>query len=180
MPGRELLTKIKEGDSNAFRYFMELYSKDLYLFALGYVRTKEIAEEVVSDVFLSVWKNRQKLDEIRSIKTWLLVMIKNQSISYLRKEQPDMIVSLEEVGEVDNYFIPHVQSPDNQIISNEEIERINDAINALSPKCKEVFMLAKIEKMPYKEISEILKISVKTINVHISKAIDVISNILNE
>ncbi|MDD2436379.1 MAG: RNA polymerase sigma-70 factor [Massilibacteroides sp.] len=177
---RELLKKIKEGNSTIFHYFMDLYSKDLYLFALGYVRTREIAEEVVSDVFLSVWQNRQKLDQIRSIRTWLFVMTKNRSISYLRKENPDTILSIDDVGEVDNYFISNIQAPDSQIISDEEMARINGAINALPPKCKEVFMLAKIEKIPYKEISRILNISVKTINVHIAKAVGLISKILNE
>lgn len=180
MTGSNLLKKIKEGDSNAFRHFIDLYGKDLYWFALGYVHKKEIAEEVVSDVFLSVWQNRQKLEEIRTIKTWLLIMAKNQSISYLRKELPDTIISIDDLKETDNYFIPYIQAPDSQIISYEEIERINEAINTLSPKCKEVFMLAKIEKIPYKEIAQILNISVKTINIHISKAVGVISKLLNE
>ena len=66
------------------------------------------------------------------------------------------------------------------MISREEIAKINQAIAALPPKCKEVFVLAKIEKLPYKKISEMLNISVKTINVHISKALNIISGILCE
>lgn len=180
MSERELLNKIKEGDISMFRRFIDLYNRDLYLFSLGYVSTREIAEEVVSDVFLAVWKNREKLDQIRSVKSWLLVMTKNQSISYLRKEQPDTIISIDDIGEADNYYIPQIQAPDNNIISLEEMARINEAINALPPKCKEVFMLAKIEQIPYKEIAQILNISVKTINVHIAKAIGIIAKLLNE
>lgn len=180
MPEKELLNKIKNGDSGAFRHFINLYSENLYFFALGYVHTREIAEEVVSDVFLAVWQNRHKLDQIRVLKSWLLVITKNQAISYLRKEPLDTTVSIDDVEEVGDYFIPYIQPPDNNIISREETDRINNAINALPPKCKEVFMLAKIEKIPYKEISQILNISVKTINIHIAKAVGVISKILNE
>lgn len=169
--------KITEGDQSVFCSFMDMYSKDLFHFALGYVEVREVAEELVSDVFLDVWNNRSRLDEIRNIKSWLLVMVRNRAISYLRKERMGQVVSFDEI---DDYYIPSVQSPDYKIISQEEIRAINQAIDTLPPKCKEVFMLAKIENLPYKEISEILNISVKTINVHIAKAINLIAQTLRK
>lgn len=169
--------KIKEGDQMAFCSFVDVYSKDLYHFALGYVNVRELAEEVVSDVFLEVWNNRSRLDEITHIKSWLLVLVRNKAISYLRKEQAEKLVSFEEIGE---FHVPLFQSPDHKMISREEITKINQAIATLPPKCKEVFVLAKIEKLPYKKISEMLNISVKTINVHIAKALNIISHVLGE
>lgn len=172
-----LCTRIEEGDQSAFRSFMDMYSKDLYHFALGYVNIREIAEEIVSDVFMEVWNNRQNLHQIQQIKSWLLIIVRNKAISHLRKEHPDTTVSFEEI---EDYYIPFVQSPDHDIISEEEIKKINHAISLLPPKCKEVFMLAKIEKIPYKEIAEILNISVKTINIHIAKALSLISQTLEK
>lgn len=169
--------KIKEGDQIEFCSFVDLYSKDLYHFALGYVNVRELAEEVVSDVFLEVWNNRFRLDEIVNIKSWLLVMVRNRAISYLRKEQIDNTVSFDEIGE---FHVPLFQLPDDNIISREEIAKINQAITALPPRCKEVFVLAKIEKQPYKKIAEMLNISVKTINVHIAKALNIISQSLSD
>lgn len=169
--------KIKEGDQIEFCSFVDLYSKDLYHFALGYVNVRELAEEVVSDVFLEVWNNRFRLDEIVNIKSWLLVMVRNRAISYLRKEQIDNTVSFDEIGE---FHVPLFQLPDDNIISREEIAKINQAIAALPPRCKEVFVLAKIEKQPYKKIAEMLNISVKTINVHIAKALNIISQSLSD
>lgn len=169
--------KIKEGDQMAFCSFVDVYSKDLYYFALGYVNVRELAEEVVSDVFLEVWNNRSRLDEITHIKSWLLVLVRNKSISYLRKEQTEQLVSFEEIGE---FHVPLFQSPDHKMISKEETAKINQAIATLPPKCKEVFVLAKIEKLPYKKISEMLNISVKTINVHVAKALNIISRALTE
>lgn len=169
--------KIKEGDQMAFCSFVDVYSKDLYHFALGYVNVRELAEEVVSDVFLEVWNNRSHLDEIAHIKSWLLVLVRNKAISYLRKEQTELLVSFEEIRE---FHVPLFQSPDHKMISREEIAKINQAIATLPPKCKEVFVLAKIEKQPYKKISEMLNISVKTINVHIAKALNIISRALAE
>lgn len=171
------LQRIMDGNQAAFRSFMSVYSKDLYYFALGYVGSREVAEEVVSDVFLEVWNNRSRLAEIKQIKSWLLVMVRNKAISYLRKEYAGATVSFDELEE---YYIPSVQSPDDKIISEEEMDEINRAIASLPPKCKEVFMLAKIEKIPYKEISEILNISVKTINIHVAKAMGLIARMLEK
>ncbi|MDD4516305.1 RNA polymerase sigma-70 factor [Massilibacteroides sp.] len=170
------IKRIVKGDQNAFRLFMDMYSKDLFFFAQGYVNSRETAEEIVSDVFLEVWHNRQALDQIRSIKSWLLTIVRNRAISYLRKTSVNhSVISFDSI---EDFFLPAVVSPDEQIISKEEIENINRAINNLSPKCKEVFLLAKFEKLPYKEIAKMLNISVKTIDVHIANAIQKISEIL--
>lgn len=177
MTKEDCIQKMKEGDQNAFRLFVDMYSNDLYFFALGYVNIRETAEEVVSDVFLEVWNNRSHLDEIQQIKPWLLVMVRNKAITYLRKQHLEHIVSFDEI---EDFYVPLIQSPDHELISREEIEEINQAITTLPPKCKEVFMLAKIEKMPYKEISEILNISVKTINIHVAKALALIAGVLKK
>lgn len=169
--------KIVGGDESSFRFFVDLYSKDLYFFAFGYVHVREVAEEIVSDVFFDVWKNRSQLGSIQNMKSWLLILVRNKSISYLRKETS---VSLMSYDEIDEFFIPFVQSPDYDIISKEEIERINHLINTLPPKCKQVFVLAKIEGLPYKEIADILGISIKTINIHIAKALSLVSEILRK
>lgn len=176
MNNEGFMQKIKEGDQNSFRFFVDMYSKDLYFFALGYVNVREIAEEVVSDVFLEAWNNRSRLHEIQQMKSWLLVLVRNKAISYLRKQNWDTV----SFDEIEDFHVPFILSPDHEIISKEQIEEINEAITTLPPKCKEVFMLAKIEKRPYKEISEILNISVKTINIHVAKALNLITTILKK
>lgn len=170
------VNKIMKGDEVSFRYFVDTYSKDLYFFVLGYVHRREIAEEVVSDVFLEVWNNRSRLNEILHMKSWLLILARNKAITYLRKETPEVM----SFDEIDDYHVPTVQSPDYNLISREEIEKINQTIAKLPPKCKEVFTLAKIEGLPYKEIADMLNISVKTINIHIAKALNVIADILRK
>lgn len=171
------MQKIKEGNQDAFRSFVDKHVKDLYPFALGYVHVREVAEEVVSDVFLEVWNNRSTLDTIQNVRSWLFVMVRNKAISYLRKAESDSMVSFDEI---EDYYVSFAQSPDEAIISKEEIDEINEAISTLPPKCKEVFMLAKIEKIPYKEISDMLNISVKTINIHVAKAVGLIAGILKK
>ena len=71
-----------------------------------------------------------------------------------------------------------MQSPDEEIISKEEVAEINNAIEKLPPKCKNVFFLAKIEGLPYIKIAEMLEVSVQTVNYHIAYAIEALSKSL--
>lgn len=170
----EYINLIKKGDELSFRYFVDSFSKDLFYYARCIVHSKELAEEIVSDVFFDVWKNRDKLDEIQNIKSWLITLVHNKSISYLRKEDSaGVTVSWDEIEGFS--IVGNLQSPDEQIISREDMAEINRIIQNLPPKCKMVFVLAKIERMPYKEIADMLNISVKTINNHIIKALSIIS-----
>ena len=175
----EYISKIKKGEEASFRHFVNSYSKDLFYYAQCFIRSKETAEEVVSDVFLDVWRHREEIDEIKNIKAWLLTLTHNKAISYLRKaENSSEIASWEEID--DFQIIGNLQTPDEEKKhsknSKEEIAQINSLIQTLPPKCKVVFALAKIERLPYKEIADMLNISVKTINVHVAKALEIISN----
>lgn len=171
------INRIANGDEGSFCRFMEFHSERLYYFTRGLVRQREAAEEIVSDVFFEVWKARKDLGKIENINSWLYTITYRKSISFLRKKKGNMTVSLDEIQ--DFVFEP-LQSPDEKLISKEEITHINNAIQQLPPKCKQVFFLTKIEGMPYLEISKILGISVKTINNHVAKAILIISSYLKK
>lgn len=170
---------ITDMDEQLFKSFVEAYSGDLLYYARYLVRSKEEAEDIVSDVFVEVWQNRDKLAGIKKIKAWLLTVTHNKAASYLRKKAGSMTsVSWDELAA---HTIPdELQTPDEQLISREEMTRINKAIDDLPPRCKQVFVLAKIEKLPYKEIATMLDISVKTINIHVAKALEHIATALRK
>ncbi|QIU93230.1 RNA polymerase sigma factor [Bacteroides faecium] len=170
------IDRIMNGDEAAFCRFMECHSSRLYHYVYALIGQKEPAEEVVSDVFYEVWKNRSGLAEIENMNAWIQTITYRKAISYLRKETGKAEVLLDDIG--DFIFAP-IQSPDEEMISKEEMEKINDAIQKLPPKCKHVFFLAKIEGLPYKEIANLLDISVKTINNHIAFALEKIAENLN-
>ena len=156
---RELLL-ISKGDELAFNSFMNRYSKKLYYHAFGILSNKEMAEEVVGDVFFEVWKLRKTLLEI----------VYRKSISYLRKEaKGNQEISFEELQD---FSFPDMQTPMDDMLSREELQCLNEAINSLPPKCKHVFFLAKLEQMPYAEIARMLQISLPTVNYHIGYAMN--------
>ena len=154
---------------------MEDTSDELFLFALGFLRKKEIAEEIVSDVFVKTWGNRKELWKINNLKAYLFVSVKNACLSHLRKEKKNKVISID--GTDDFWFAP-VEGPESEWIDKEQIEQIHRAIEQLPPKCKLAFTLAKINGMKYKEIAEVMHISEKTVNNHLVYAIKKITAML--
>lgn len=143
---------------------MEFISDDLFLFAMGFVRKKEIAEEIVSDVFVKTWENRSNLIEIENLKAYLFVSVKNSSISHIRKNRKENLITLDGF---DDYMVPSVDCPESEYINSEKLNEIYSAIEQLPPKCKLAFTLAKFNGLKYKEIAEIMEVSEKTVNNHL-------------
>ncbi|WP_423127916.1 RNA polymerase sigma factor [Gaoshiqia sp. Z1-71] len=174
---RDTISLIKKGNQHAFQALVYRYSDELLVFSIGFVRVREVAEEIVSDAFVSLWKERERIFEIRDIKSYLYIIVRNASISHLRKMSGRKEITLENLEEF--HTLP-LTGPETDDITEEMLAWINAAIDQLPPKCKAVFTLAKVQGLKYKEISEILGISVKTINNHIANALVHISQSLNQ
>ena len=159
---------IARGDQKKFRQLIESTSDELFLFALSFLRKREVAEEIVSDVFVKTWENRSELGKINNLKAYLFVSVKNACLSQLRKEKNNKTVSID--GMEDFWFIP-VEGPENEYIDKESLEQINKAIDMLPPKCKLAFTLAKINGLRYREIAGVMNVSEKTVNNHLVYAI---------
>lgn len=170
------ISLIAKGDQRKFRQLMELTADELFLFAKGFLRNKEVAEEIVSDVFVKIWNNRSEFGKIKNLKSYLFISVKNGCLSYLRKTKNEKIISLDEYN--DFHFLP-VEGPENEYIDNEIINQIYKAIEKLPPKCRLAFTLAKINGLKHREIAEFMEISEKTVNNHIVSAIKKISEALN-
>lgn len=170
--------RITKGDEAAFETFMDYYSTPLYHYAFGILKNKEIVEEIIGDVFMEVWKQRKTLLEIEHISGWLHTVTYRKAISALRHSSSiPLHVNIEEV----EYFnMSPIESPDEAIIKQEEVDCLYQAIEELPSKCKHVFFLAKIDKLPYKEIANILGISLATINYHIGYAMNTLKTKLRK
>jgi len=173
----ENISLLRFGNQKVFQSIVYNYSDLLLVFSIGFVRKREIAEEIVSDAFVTLWNQRNKISEIRDLKSYLYILVRNASISYLRKANGRKEITLDSL--IEFYTLP-LTGPETDDITEEVLEQINKAINQLPPKCKMVFTLAKVQGMKYKEISEILDISVKTINNHVANALIHISASLKQ
>lgn len=163
----QLIDEIIAGDENAFRLLFEHYSPKLFHLAYSYLHSRELAEEAVLDVFTTIWNKKKSLSGIDNIEYYLYSSVKNQALHYIRRKYiPDNDpLSLYEIE-----LIPESNDPEKDLLNQEYQKLIQEAIDSLPARCKEVFRLVLSDKLKNKEIAQILSISESTVNEHIALA----------
>jgi len=140
--------------------FTSLYSY-LYHFAFSFVKSKQSAEEILSDVFIKIWEKRSELEKIINLKVYLYVATRNISLNYVEKQKRDATSNLDEFTSASIksvYF-----DPEQLMVTAEMMNLIQKAIEDLPAKCKMVFKLVKEDGLKYREVAEIMEISTKTV-----------------
>jgi RNA polymerase sigma-70 factor (ECF subfamily) len=165
---QDLLRQIAAGDQLMFRQLYICFYKRLYHFALSMVRLKEAAEEVIEDVFVRIWQQRETAASIRNLKVYLYTAVKNSSLNYLSRKAKETIT--EPFDHIDiGYSGP--ANPEQQMITAEMFDKIRQAVENLPPRCKMIFQLIREDGLKYKEVSQILNISVNTIDAQMAIAV---------
>jgi len=147
-------------DQVAYKELFTSFYSYLFPFALGIVRSKESAEEVVSDIFIKIWEKRKVLEKISNLKVYLYVATRNMAFNYADKQKRSATNSIEEfsVEFKSRYF-----DPEQLLITADMMTLIEQEIDRLPPKCRIIFKLVKEDNLKYKEVAEILNISSKTV-----------------
>jgi RNA polymerase sigma-70 factor (ECF subfamily) len=168
--------RISEDDEQALADLCRLLRKKLEHFATALVRSKELAEEIVEDVFVKLWCNRHTITQIDNLAVYLYVAVKNQSLTCLARKAKDLITTPYDQLDIN---INHVAAnPYELLVSAEMMERMYKAIDELPPRCKMIFKLVREDGLKYKEVAEILNISVNTIDVQMAIAVKRIATAL--
>lgn len=142
-----------------------------------YVRSVEIAEELTSDVFYSVWENRNKLLEINDFKAYIYKLAQYKAMNYLRDQHINYI----DLNDIPlDLFACTETTPEDDLITKETVDSINQAIEELPVKCKLAFKLVREDRMKYKDAAEHLNISVKTLEAHLTSAMKKIKEKLSD
>jgi RNA polymerase sigma-70 factor (ECF subfamily) len=164
---KELLLLIAEGDSDAFGKFYDLYFRKVYRFTGYFIKADEVCEEIVSDVFLTLWISREKLTEIDNLDAFIFTIARNKAFNYLSKnaKEPRFI------HELPLEFSDITENPEKIVLTDELKQVIKSSIEELPEKCKLVFLLSREEGLKYKDIAEIMSISEKTVNAQIVTAL---------
>ncbi len=158
----------REDDENALKELFDGYYGKLFETAKFYVSDHSAAQEIVSDVFIKLWNNRLNIEKINNVRSYLFVAIKRQSLNYLRDNRKKLHQSLDES---DSIIVVELNSPEKILLSREFVEVLNRAIQELPSKCRLVYSLVKDNGMKYQEVAETLNISVKTVEMHVGKAL---------
>lgn len=165
----EYQKKISEGNEKAFEQLYHLYYKKLIHFSENYTKSKELAEEVVEDVFIKIWANREKIVSINNLNVYLYTAVKHQSLNALSKEARRIVTEILDLNLYDTYEENH--SPHDLLVTSELMQSVQSAIDSLPPRCKLIFQLVREDQLKYKEIAEILGVSVSTIDTQVAIAV---------
>ncbi|MCM0719789.1 RNA polymerase sigma-70 factor [Parabacteroides sp. W1-Q-101] len=169
----DLATKSSEP---AFKSLYFSYSDRIMRYLVMYVKSSQIAEELVSDVFFALWENRKQLVEITNFDAYIYRIAKFRVLKYLR-DNKTLTVDLDEVPI--ELFAFTETTPEDDYISRELIDALNEAIEQLPTKSKLAFKLVREDGMKYKDAAEHLGISVKTLEAQLTYAMKKIAKIFN-
>lgn len=157
-----------DNDEGAFRAFYEEHVFRLFQFAFAFVQNKEVAEEIVNDVFLKLWQQRSGIDRIENMNVYLYVAIRNTATNYLRKAANRKRIDLELLTVSHFYLSP---DPAEVMMTDELRKAIERSVNQLPPRCKLIFKLVKDDGLTAMEVATILGLSSKTVSAQLGIAL---------
>lgn len=163
---KELVKGLREGLSSSFDELFKLYAHKVYKFAFSYLKSDEASKEIVQETFLRIWVMHQTIDPEQSFKSLLFTLAYNSVMTKFREKIKEkkyreyILISATEHYDQERYFL-----------ADDLKAHVRQTIDRLPPRRKEIFILRKEYNLSYKEISEKLGISVKTVENNINQAI---------
>lgn len=169
---QQQLRKIRKGDIASFEDLFHRYYSGLCGYSESLVGMKEVAEEVVQDVFFNIWKNRETLHIRQSLQSYLYRAAYNNSMMHLRKMRREHFMEDHASPE------PRLDEPDpSQLIQLDEVSQlISQTLERLPERTREIFRLNRQEGLKYREIAQRLSISEKTVEANMGKALKALKN----
>ncbi|MBP8114057.1 MAG: RNA polymerase sigma-70 factor [Chitinophagaceae bacterium] len=166
---KRLLSAIAfQNDQAAYKeLFIMLYSR-LKQFGYAILKSNEEAEELVSDIFIKVWEKKEKLTTIESPLLYFYTTAKNLAFNRLQKQKRLQSLKPEEwLMQVNSIYL----NPEELMMTAEMLNKIKRAVNDLPPRCKLIFKLVKEDGLKYREVAELLQLSVKTVEAQMAIAL---------
>jgi len=174
---RLIQERLSASDESALIRLYQTCYKKLFHFAKAIVRTNELAEEAVEDVFINLWCRRHSVSCINDLNVYLYTAVKNASLNILSKKARELVAAPFDFLniELQDEFL----SPDEMMITEEIMRKMQRAVEALPPRCKMIFKLVREDGLKYKDVADILNISVNTIDAQMAIAVKKLCLALN-
>jgi RNA polymerase sigma-70 factor, ECF subfamily len=154
-----IFERMSGGDQLSLRYFFEKYYDSLCNYINLYIHDRSVSEDLVQDIFIYLWEKRRSIKLESSVKSYLFRAARNKYLNYFRDEKCHHSIEME-VSAKSNIF---ENTTDNSLDLKQLEDIINDSINNLAPRCREVYLLHSREELSYKEIASKMNLSVKTV-----------------
>jgi len=166
----ELLQQVAEGSQRAFTVLFRQYSAKVYSFALRLTRSEELAEEVVQEVFLRIWLNREMLVEVQQFGAYLNRMNRNHCLNAIKRLAQESRIT----GELSRRNSEYSHETEEGIAYRSTQAVLDEAIMRLSPQQQKVYRLCHVEGLKYEEAASQLNISPGTVHTHMKLALKAI------
>ncbi|MFH5832054.1 RNA polymerase sigma-70 factor [Halalkalibaculum sp. DA3122] len=164
-----LIQRIREGEEYAFEIAFLKYHTPLCRYIWKYVRSEELSKEIVQEVFTDVWDDRKNLSPSGHLRGFLFEIARNKALDYIKHQKiVDRYISEAKKKKREDFFqrIHHRESDDREFI-----EAVKAEIANLPPRGREIFELNRKEGLTYREISDYLDISIKTVETHMRRTL---------
>lgn len=171
-----LIELLKRGDKEAFSMLFNKYYKDLVLFGGHFLPYKNLCEDIVQNIFLKLWKDRETLLIDTSLKSFLLKSVQNSCLDEIRHKGV--------VQDYTSYSYLHITNEnidtEHYVLYSDLQDHLTEALKKLPEVCKQAFELSRLEGLKYIEIAEKLSVSERTVEVRIGKALTLLRQYLKE
>ncbi len=165
----DMMAALKEGDEDAYEALFREYYQQLCQFAYRYVRSPEAAEEVVQEVLGALWLRRGEIAVRVSIKSYLYGAVRYRAFNLVARNKVEATWLAQALSNGAPALATE-RAADDQLILDEQVAALGQAVQELPPKRRSVFVLRSTTQMSYAEIAEVLQTSVKNVEVQLRRA----------
>ncbi len=168
--GKHLTAGLRRGKEEAFAYVFRMYYSPLLNYAGRILKDVEAANDVVQECFCRLYERRRELRKELQVRPYLYKSVYNACMDAIKHQKVESNYINQEL--LDFYFSKVVETPEaEQALLNEDLKgAIQDAINKLPERCREIFVLSKVDGLSNKQIAEQLNISMKTVEAQMTTA----------
>lgn len=167
---KDVLRQVAGGNQRAFRQLFDRYHNKLGTYIYNITKSRELAEEVVQDVFLKIWNNRSTLGEITNFQGYLFVISKNHALNCL-KTTAARHATTTCLEQVTDDMLPADYQED-----NERYLLVDEAIDRLPQQQRLVYLMSRHERLQYAEIADRMSLSKETVKKYLQISTESISN----
>jgi len=171
---RFILNELQKGNERAFDTIFKQYYKPLCQFSFSFIKDQDAAENLIQEVFVKLWEKRENLTNIDNLLSYLMGMVRNQSIDFLRKEKTN--------SKIYNKLKPESSenTTEEQISKNEFEEKLLKSILNLPERCRTAIEMSRFDGFSNKEIAQKMEISVKGVEALIGRSLKLLRSELQE
>lgn len=173
VPERDLIRRIRKGDTTAFEYVFKLYYPRLKLYGTRLTGDENQAEDFVQETFAGIWEKRFLLNENGNLKSLLFTAVRNKYINYFEHNKVvDKFLKANNPDDASQglFMLNFLNEYELEELRKEMLKEVDRVLNTLPENCKKAFVLSRFEHMKNKEVAQALGLNIKTVEKHIARA----------